>query len=196
MQHRIRHTSGGAQALSTQHSLRACFRQNHSIYMHRLGWVPGLILRVHLHTRCGALRRAAAGVPKQAPAPPASRLNSAYSVLQAPARGAEAACLEWARRMASRRGGRGGGGRGRGRGGLAPGQRPVSETQRISIADQLSIFQRSAQIGALRGRALWPSAVHCSLSLFCHALRQAKCGAGVAALLALLSFGLNARQSS
>ncbi|KAK9835371.1 hypothetical protein WJX81_005267 [Elliptochloris bilobata] len=42
--------------------------------------------------------------------------------------------------MEGRRGGRG---RGRSRGRIAPGQRPVSETQRISIAQQLGIFQRS-----------------------------------------------------
>ena len=132
--------------------------------MHRLGWVPGLFLRAHLHTRCSALRRAAAGAPKQAPAPPT------YSVLQAPARGAEEACLEWVRQMASRRGGRGGG-RGRERRSLAPGQRPVSETQRISIADQLSIFQRSDQTGALRACALWPVFASTNTS------QQAKCGA-------------------
>ena len=111
------------------------------LYMQRLNWVPGLILRAHLHTRCSVLRSALAGAPKQAPV-------SAHSAVQAPARGVEGACLGWARQMSSRRGGRGGGARGRGRGGIAPGQRPVSETQRISIADQLSNFQRSDQTGA------------------------------------------------
>lgn len=41
---------------------------------------------------------------------------------------------------------RGRGGRGRG-GRFAPGQRPVSEGQRISISDQLALFQASDETG-------------------------------------------------
>ncbi len=60
-----------------------------------------------------------------------------------------------------------GGGRGRGRGRIAPGQRPVTEQQRISISEQLGIFQRSDAPGACCGGDACMQSVRCARRNIC-----------------------------